>query len=182
MKTGPSSAYGSVLLGDAEQGTRRLRIRVQVLLTILLVSTNLIGAGIVLVLSALVIPSPDANRATVLTLAIGVPVYVGVAIVIGATWGTASVLRALRWSIRGETPTDEERIQALGVPWFLTRIQAALWFGATVLFTVLALLGQPDRALTTGPHGRHRLAGRLRDRLPVQRVRAASDRRAGVER
>jgi adenylate cyclase len=149
VRTGPSSAYGSVLLGDAEQGTRRLRVRVQLLLTVLLVSTNLIGAGIVIVLSALVIPAPAPNRNAVLTLAIGVPIYVGVAILIGATWGTASVLRALRWSIRGDTPTDEERIQALGVPWYLTKIQATLWFGATVLFTGLALLGQPDRALTT---------------------------------
>ncbi len=150
MRTGPSAAYGSVLLGTAEQGTRRLRVRVQLLLTVLLVGTNLIGAGIVFVLSALVIPGPDANQDTVRTLAIGVPVYVGVAIAIGAIWGTAGALRALRWSIRGDTPTDEERVRALGVPWYLTKIQAALWFGATALFTLLAFLGQPGRALTTG--------------------------------
>ena len=35
------------------------------------------------------------------------------------------------------------------MPWFLTRIQAGLWFGATVVFTLLAVLLQPDRAVTT---------------------------------
>ena len=101
------------------------------LLTVLLVGTNLIGAGLVFVLSSLVIPSPSAERGTVLALAIGVPVYVGVAVFIGASWGTAGALRALRWSIEDRDPDEEERLIALGVPWFLTRIQAGLWLGAT---------------------------------------------------
>lgn len=141
--------YGSVLLGPAQQPARRLRVRIQLLLTVLLVATNLIGAGIVFVLSTLVIPSPAPDHATVLALAIGVPVYVGVALVVGAVWGTAGALRALRWAIEDRTPDEEERVRALGVPWFLTRIQGGLWFGGTALFTVLALLLQPERALTT---------------------------------
>ncbi len=142
-------AYGSILLGPAEQSSRRLRVRIQTLLTVLLVATNLIGAGIVFVLSTLVIPSPTPDEDTVLALAIGVPVYVGVAIFVGAAWGTAGALRALRWAIDDRTPTDEERLNALGVPWFLTKIQGTLWFGGTVLFTVLAVLLQPERAVTT---------------------------------
>jgi adenylate cyclase len=141
--------YGSVLLGPAGQTARQLRIRIQVLLTVLLVGTNLIGAVLVFVLSSLVIPSPSAERGTVLSLAIGVPVYVGVAIFVGAAWGTAGSLRALRWSIDDREPDEEERIRALGVPWFLTRMQAGLWLGATAVFTVLALLLQPERAITT---------------------------------
>ena len=136
MKTGPSSAYGSVLLGPAEQGTRRLRVRVQLLLTVLLVGTNLIGAGIVFVLSTLVIPSPTPNDDTVLALAIGVPVYVGRRDRRRRRLGHGGrAARAALGRSRTETPTDEERLSALGVPWFLTKIQAALWFGATVLFT-----------------------------------------------
>ena len=50
--------------------------------------------------------------------------------VVGATWGTAGTLRE----------------RTLGVPWFLTRIQALLWSTATVLLTGLALTVQPDRA------------------------------------
>jgi adenylate cyclase len=142
-------AFGSVLLGPAEQGARRLRIRVQALLTVLLIGTNLVGAGIVFVLSTLVIPSPAPNSDTVLALAIAAPVYVGVAIFVGAGWGTAGGLRALRWVYHEETPADADRLSALGLPWFLTRIQAGLWFGATVVFTVLAVLLQPERAITT---------------------------------
>jgi adenylate cyclase len=144
-----SRVFGSVLLGPAGQTARQLRVRIQVLLTVLLVGTNLVGAAIVFVLSTLVIPQPGAERGTFLSLAIGVPVYVGVALFVGATWGTAGALRALRWAIDDREPDEDERVTALGVPWFLTRIQAGLWFGATVLFTMLALLLQPERAVTT---------------------------------
>ena len=41
---------------------RRQRVRVQVLLTGLLVVTNLVGAGVVFLISAVVIPVPEANR------------------------------------------------------------------------------------------------------------------------
>lgn len=144
-----TSGYGSVLLGNPGQSRRRLRVRVQVLLTVLLVGTNVIGAGVVFALSALVIPSPAANRGTVLSLAIGVPVYVGIAVAVGAAWGTAGALRSLRWATREDEPTEEQRVEALGVPWFLTKVQATLWAFATLLFTVLAVLVQPERALTT---------------------------------
>lgn len=149
MERREPGAYGSALLGPADQGTRRLRVRVQVLLTVLLVGTNLVGAGIVFVLSTLVIPSPAPNNGSVLALAIAVPVYVAVAIFVGAAWGTAGALRALRWIYHDEEPTEAERLSALGVPWFLTKIQAGLWVGALVLFTLLAELVQPKRALTT---------------------------------
>jgi adenylate cyclase len=138
-----------VLLGSAGQTARSLRIRIQVLLTVLLVGTNVIGAVLVFVLSTFVIPGPDHEDDMRLALVIGVPVYVGVAVVLGASWGTAGSIKALRWSIEDREPTDEERLIALGVPWFLTRIQAGLWLGGAVVFTVMGLLLQPERALTT---------------------------------
>ena len=143
------SEFGSVLLGPADQGTRRLRVRIQVLLTVLLVGTNLVGAAIVFILATLVIPSPAPEADTLLALAIAVPVYVGVAIFVGVVWGTAGGLRAHRWAFQDRTPSEEERVAALGVPWFLTKIQAGLWLGATVVFTMLAVILQPERALTT---------------------------------
>ena len=140
--------YGSILLGPAEQQPRRLRVRVQVLLTVLLITTNVIGAGIVLVLSALVIPSAPTNHATFLLLAIGVPVYVVLAVLVGTVWGTAGALHSLRWAMReDDDPTEEQRLEALAVPWFLTKVQGTLWFTGTALFTVLEVNLQPDRAL-----------------------------------
>ena len=144
------AAFGSVLLGPADQPIQRLRVRIQILLTILLIGTNLAGAVIVVVLSALVIPGPPPDDNTMLALKVVVPVYVVLAIVIGSAWGTAGGLRAHKWVFEERTPDDDERVRALGVPWFLTRIQAGLWLGATVVFTVLALAVQPERALATG--------------------------------
>ena len=69
--TASEAGFGSVLLGPVEQQTGRLRPRVQSLLTILLVSTNLVGAVIVFVLSAFVLPGPPPNHPVTLALAIG---------------------------------------------------------------------------------------------------------------
>src|SRR5690242_11177161 len=93
-----SRAFGSVLLGPPDQSPGALRIRVQLLLTLLLVGTNVIGAGIVVALTTLVIPGPQPDRHLWLALAVAVPAYVGLAVVVGLTWGTAASLRALRWA------------------------------------------------------------------------------------
>ena len=143
-------AFGSRLLGPAEQDPARLRLRVQVLLTAFLVSTNVIGAGIVAALSTTVIPGPALSGATGVALAIAVPVYVGTAVVVGATWGTTRALRALRWTIEGRDPTPTERSRALRVARSLTAMQGLLWVGGTVFFTLLSFTVQPERTLATG--------------------------------
>ncbi len=108
----------------------------------------MIGAGIVFVLSAFVIPSPPANAgpsccsrsASRSTSCSRSPA--------GTVWGTAGALRSLRWATRDDTdPTEQQRLEALGVPWFLTKVQATLWFAATALFTAFEANLQPDRAL-----------------------------------
>jgi adenylate cyclase len=142
--------FGSRLLGAADQSARALRIRVQVLLTALLVTTNLVGAALVVVISYFVVPAPAPNGRTVLALVIAVPVYVTVAVLAGAAVGTTTTLRALRWATEDTAPDDEDRRKALRVPLRLTQLQALMWLGATVLFTLLAVVLQPDRALTTG--------------------------------
>jgi adenylate cyclase len=126
-----------------------LRVRVQLILTWLLISTNVVGAGVVFVISALVVPAPRPTGATVLSLAIAVPVYVGLAVVVGATVGTATTLRALRWVLDERSPTEADRTSTLRAPLRLTWLQGLLWAGATVLFTVLSLVLQPSRALST---------------------------------
>ena len=45
--------------------------------------------------------------------------------------------------------TEAALVEALGVPWFLTKVQATLWAAATLLFTLLAVVVQPERAITT---------------------------------
>lgn len=143
-------AFGSVLLGSAEQDTSRLRFRVQLLLTLFLVSTNVIGAGIVFVLSVFVVPSPSPTRDMGVALAVAVPMYVGLAVLIGATWGTTRTVGALRWALEDRKPSSRERRRTLRAARSLTVMQAALWILATVLFTLLSVVVQSERALSTG--------------------------------
>jgi len=142
-------AFGSRLLGAPDQSARSLRIRVQLLLTAMLVSTNLISAVMVVVISVFVVPSDAPTAGMVVALAIAVPVYVGAAVLVGATLGTAMSLRALRWATEDREPDDEDRRTALRVPLRLTVLQGVMWLAATVLFTLLAVILQPERALST---------------------------------
>jgi len=135
------------LVGPPDQPIGRLRIRVQVLLTILLVSTNVIGAAIVFGITFLVTPGGGPNAGYLAALAIAVPVYVGVAVVIGAGTVTVSALRALRWTIEDRVPDADERRTTLRLPWRLTLIQTVLWLGGLVIFTVLAAVKQSEAVL-----------------------------------
>ena len=86
----------------------------------------------------------------VVATAVAVPIYVGVAILLGTWIGTASSLRALRWQYDDEPPDARTVRRTLRVPVRLTVLQFALWAIATVLFTVLAAVLQPERALGVG--------------------------------
>ena len=147
---GRPQPFGSALLGSREQSARALRIRVQLLLTAMLVSTNVVSAAVVVVISVFVLPAEAPTRGMLVALAIAVPVYVGAAVLVGATVGTAMSLRALRWATEDREPDAADRRKALRVPVRLTLLQAAMWLAATVLFTLLSVILQPERALATG--------------------------------
>ena len=147
---GRRSPFGSRLLGTTDQSARSLRVRVQLLLTALLISTNLISSAAVVIISVFVVPVEAPNGKLLVALAIAVPVYVGAAVLVGATVGTATSLRALRWAREDREPDAAERRTALRVPVRLTLLQGGMWLAATVLFTVLALILQPGSALSTG--------------------------------
>lgn len=150
IRRGRLAPFGARILGPSDQSARALRIRVQVLLTLLLVSTNLIGAVLVFVISYFVVPAPAPTTETVVSLAIAVPAYVALAVLVGATFGTHLSLQALRWATSGREPDERERRTALRVSWRLTQMQAGLWLCGTLLFTLLAVVIQPDRAVSTG--------------------------------
>lgn len=150
MARAESQMVGSRLLGTADQPPKRLQSRVQLLLTSLLVGTNLIGLMVVVLLSTLVVPAPAATPATVTSLLIAIPAYAAFAVIVGVWWVTARSLRALRWVVHDDVPTLTDRRRTLRIPAQLTALQAALWIGGTVLFGVLASIVQPERAPVTG--------------------------------
>ncbi|MFT4299686.1 MAG: adenylate/guanylate cyclase domain-containing protein [Aeromicrobium sp.] len=138
-----SSAYGSLLLGSADQGPLRLRVRIQTMLTVLLVGTNIIGSVIVAALTFVVIPGEGINARFGLVVAITTPTYVLLAVIFGATFGTIMGLRGLRWVILEREPTDVERYAALRLPWRLSLMQAVLWDVAAIFYGTLAFFLQP---------------------------------------
>lgn len=139
-----SSPYGSRLLGRANQSSRALRVRVQLLLTAFLVVTNLVGAGTVVGMILLVRPQDGADPDFVRACFIAVPVYVAVAVAIGVGVGTRTGFAALDWAYHDQEPSDEDRVRTLRVPRALTFTQAGLWALATALFSALALVLAPD--------------------------------------
>lgn len=145
-----AAPFGSALLGPAEQTPQRLRGRLQPLLTLMLVLTHLVGAALVLVLSRYVLPFQNLNHASTVALAVAWPTYGVVAILVGGVWGTITSLRGLRWVLEGRPPTPRDCRVALRTPLRLTLVQAALWAGGAAVFTLEAVVDQPDRALVTG--------------------------------
>ncbi len=145
------SPFGARILGSAQQSPRRLRVRIQVLLTLVLIGTNLLGSAVVFVVNNFAVPAEEPSPDMVLALAIAVPTYVVAAAAVGVIWGTATSLRALRWATQGAevVPTDKQRRQALRVPLQLTLMQLTLWMAGSALFTVLSIALQPERAVST---------------------------------
>ncbi|MBY4208959.1 adenylate/guanylate cyclase domain-containing protein [Rhodococcus fascians] len=134
-----AAPLGSRLLGDTTESPRRRRIRIQLLLTVFLVLSNLIGAVIVGVLISVVVPGPDVLDMKYYWWVnfIVVPVYVFLAFLVGVVWGTTRALSSLRWGIEDREPTRSEQVATLAMPWRLTRMQVALWTGGLILLTTI---------------------------------------------
>jgi len=144
------SPFGSRILGPRDQDPRHLRIRIQVLLTAMLLTTNIVGAVVVFVVNTWAIPSPPPTPRMLVALAIAIPTYVVSAAVVGVVWGTTAALRSLRWATQPDTDPDRtQRERALRVPLDLTLIQFVNWLGGTVVFTVLTMVLQPSRTVGT---------------------------------
>ncbi len=136
--------FGSWLLGGTDQKPRTLRIRVQLLLTVLLISANLMGTAVVVVLALFVLPGQPADDRVVLARVVGIPSYVVLAAAIGTAWCTSRGLKVTRWVRENRSPTTRERAQTLRLPLQLTLIQGLMWAIATAVFTVLFGVLQPD--------------------------------------
>jgi adenylate cyclase len=149
VTTYDTETFARRLLGPADQPVGRLRVRIQVMLTVLLVSTNVIGALVVAGLSSIVVPGEGLTPPYARALMWAIPAYVVVAVVVGATLGTVTTVGSLKWALADREPTDEERRVAMRLPWRLTLVQVGLWGFAAILFPVLAAGYQPSAVLST---------------------------------
>ncbi|MDQ2648177.1 MAG: adenylate/guanylate cyclase domain-containing protein [Actinomycetota bacterium] len=114
----------------------RLAGRVQFWLTVVTVLTNLVGAVVVFALLLFVIPRPDGTTVGIANM-IGVPVYIGFALVVGAVWGTRRLLPLLAWIEEERAPTTKEQRTTLRAPVHLLVVEGALWLGGAVIFAVI---------------------------------------------
>src|ERR1700733_5498394 len=101
--------FGSWLLGRVAESQSRRRVRIQLIITIFILATNLIGIGVAVLLLTIAFPAPSifSDAPLWITFAVG-PAYVAVAMAFGAYWITRRTIAVLRWAIEGRKPTPAD--------------------------------------------------------------------------
>ncbi len=130
--------FGSWLLGRKGEDPKRRRVRIQTILTLFVITSNVIGIAVaaLLVTVAFPVPSIFSGRALWLTLVVS-PAYIVFALLVGVFWITRRTVSSLRWSIEDRPPTREDQRNTFLAPWRLTKIHLVLWGIGTALLTTL---------------------------------------------
>src|ERR1700682_482883 len=130
--------YGSWLLGRVSESQLRRRFRIQIILTVLLLTANLLGIAAALLLVTVAFPVPSVFRDAPFWITwVVCPAYIGLALLIGTFWITRRTVNALRWSIEERTPTREDQLNTFLAPWRVAKAHLILWAIGTALFTTL---------------------------------------------
>ncbi|MDP7705352.1 adenylate/guanylate cyclase domain-containing protein [Mycobacterium sp. TY815] len=131
-------AYGSWLLGRVSEDQHRRRVRIQVIMTVLIVAANLIGIAVAVLLVTVAVPVPSVfDDAPLWISIIAVPAYIVAALVVGAYTITRGTVEALRWAIEERKPTDRDERNTFMAPWRVAVGHLILWGIGTVLTTIL---------------------------------------------
>ncbi len=131
-------AYGSLLLGRVSESQKRRRIRIQVILTVLVMAANLIGIAVAALVLTVAIPEPSIfDDAPGWLTFIVMPGYLIFAITVGAYWITRRTVLALRWAIEERKPTRADERNTLAAPWHVAIVDLSLWGIGTILSATL---------------------------------------------
>jgi adenylate cyclase len=137
-RLGDTPAYGSWLLGRVSESQSRRRVRIQLIMTVFILATNLIGIGVALLLLTIAFPSPSVlSDAPPWIAYAAAPAYLAVALALGTIWITRRTVTALRWAIEGREPTPADERATFLAPFWVAIGVLALWGLATALFTTL---------------------------------------------
>lgn len=137
----------------------RLVYRSRLILGVVLGVANIVGAVIVFVFAAWLVPSPADSGYTSAVLewnALAATLYVLIATPFGVLWGRLSHKSAENWLLEDRPPTGREVRKTVGAPRRLTIIQATLWAIAAVVFTLVnglidpALIGRVGMTVVCG--------------------------------
>lgn len=131
-------AYGSWLLGRVSESQQRRRIRIQTILTVMVVVANLLGIAVSILLVTVAIPSPSVfTEAPWWITFVVVPSYIVVALALGTYWITRRTVLALRWAIEERQPTPEDERNTFLAAWRVAVVDLILWGSGAVLLTTL---------------------------------------------
>jgi adenylate cyclase len=125
--------------GEGQLSGRQTLLFGIVVLPLVIVATNVIGAGVVLVISLFVVPLPEPPHLHHIEVvnAIWAACYVGVAVPVGVFFGTRGLRDLRRWLLEERAATPAEARGVLHAPLRLFVLQVSLWFGGAVLFGVV---------------------------------------------
>jgi adenylate cyclase len=111
----------------------------QVVLTSVILITNLIGAVTVVVISLYVVPlpaNPDVANAKLINV-VAAAIYIGIALPVGALVGTRRTSWLRQWLKDDRPATPDVQRVVLRTPLRLFVVQITLWLGGAVLFGAL---------------------------------------------
>src|SRR5271170_677457 len=131
-------AYGSWLLGRVSESQSRRRVRIQLILTVFIVGSNLIGIAVATLLLTVAFPTPSVFSDAPLWITFGVPpAYCAVALGLGTYLITHRTIAALRWAIEEHEPTPADERATFTAPFWLALGVLVLWVLGTGLLTTL---------------------------------------------
>jgi adenylate cyclase len=131
-------AYGSLLLGRVSESQQRRRVRIQIILTTLVMAANLTGIAVAALIVTVAIPEPSIfDDAPGWITFIVVPGYLIFAMALGTYWITWRTVEALRWAIEERKPTRVDERNTLAAPWRVAIVDLSLWGIGTILSTTL---------------------------------------------
>jgi len=136
-------AYGSLLLGRPSESTARRRIRIQTILTTFILTVNIVGFAVVMLLVGVAFPAPSVFGDVPRWLpSIVLPCYAVASLIVGTWWLTTRVTNELRWSIEDRPPSRADQRNVFLAPWRIALVHLVLWGLASVVLTTL--YGQYD--------------------------------------
>jgi adenylate cyclase len=128
------------LVDGSPHGSGRAVVRRAIALLVpATLAANVLGAAVVVVLVAFVLPTPeldDSDHVLLVNVA-AAGAYVVVACIVGTLWGLRQMRQTRAWLEEERAPDDEERRRTLRAPLRLMRINGGLWILAALAFGAL---------------------------------------------
>src|ERR1700693_4248591 len=110
--------FGSWLLGSVAESQTRRRVRIQMILTVFVLTANLLGIGVALLLVAVAFPVPSIfTDATWWITSVFSPADAGPAWLVGTSGAPRRTVGARRWPIEERPPSREDQRNTFLAPW-----------------------------------------------------------------